>query len=250
MKDGLKDKVAIVTGATRGIGRAIAKAVAREGADVAFTYLKSTDRAESLSKEIQGLKRRPLALQVDVRDFQKSKEMVEVVKEKLGRLDILINNAGVTKDKALMMMTEDDWRQVIDTNLNGTFNVTRNCIVTFLKQKQGNIINVSSVSGIAGMARQTNYAASKAGIIGFTKSLAREVAAYNIRVNAIAPGFIETDMLSGLKDEHKEEIKKMVPLGRIGRSEDVTGAVKFLLSENSGFITGQTIVIDGGLFIQ
>ncbi len=250
MKDELKSKVAIVTGATRGIGRATALAVAREGADVAFTYLKSTDRAESLCKEIQGYKRRSLAMQVDVRDFQKSKEMVRQVLEKLGRLDILINNAGVTKDKALMMMTEDDWRQVIDTNLNGTFNVTRNCIVTFLKQKQGNIINVSSVSGIAGMARQTNYAASKAGIIGFTKSLAKEVAAHNIRVNAIAPGFIETDMLSELKDEQRGEIKKMVPLGRIGRSEDVTGAVKFLLSENSGFITGQTIVIDGGLFIR
>jgi len=250
MNDGLKDKVAIVTGATRGIGRAIALAIAREGADVAFTYLKSTAEAESLSKEIQGLKKKSLALQVDVRDFQKSKEMVEKVKEKLGRLDILINNAGITKDKALMMMSKDEWLEVIDTNLNGAFNVTRNAIVTFLKQKSGNIINVSSVSGIAGMSRQTNYAASKAGIIGFTKSLAKEVAAYNIRVNAIAPGFIETDMLSGLKDEQRGEIKKMVPLGRIGRSEDVTGAVKFLLSENSGFITGQTIVIDGGLFIQ
>jgi len=246
----LKDKVAIVSGASRGIGRAIALAVAKEGADVAFTYLKSSAEAESLAKEIQGHKRKALALQIDVRDFEKAKETVEKVKQEFGRLDILINNAGITKDKALMMMTKDEWLEVIDTNLNGTFNLTRNCIVTFLKQKSGNIINISSVSGIAGLSRQTNYAASKAGIIGFTKSLAKEVASYNIRVNAIAPGFIETDMLSGLKSEHKEQIKKMVPLGRIGRAEDLTGAVKFLLSEASAFITGQTIVIDGGLFIQ
>ncbi len=246
----LKDKAAIVTGGTRGIGRAIALELAKEGADIAFTFLKSSQEAETLSGEIEKAGRKALALQVDVRDFDKSKEMVESVKQAFGRLDILVNNAGITRDKALMMMTRDDWQEVIDTNLNGTFNVTRNVIVTFLKQKSGNIVNVTSVSGVAGLARQTNYAASKAGIIGFTKSLAKEVAAYNIRVNAVAPGFIETDMLGGLKEEHKNELKAKVPLGRFGSPAEVAAAVKFLLSDSAGFITGQTIIIDGGLFIQ
>lgn len=246
----LKDKVAIVTGGTRGIGRAIVLELAGEGADVAFTYLKSSQQAQELSREVEKIGRRSLGLQIDVRDFQKAKELVEKVKEHFGRLDILVNNAGINKDKALMLMTKEDWQEVIDTNLSGTFNVSRNAIVTFLKQKSGNIINITSVSGIAGMSRQTNYAASKAGMIGFTKSLAKEVAAYNIRVNAVAPGFIETDMVSELKQDYKDEIIKRIPLARFGRVEDVTGAVKFLLSDAAGFITGQTIVVDGGLFIQ
>jgi len=245
-----KDKVAIVTGGSRGIGRALVLMLAQEGADVAFTYAKSVQEAESLSSEIKKLGRKVLALQMDVADFDKAKELVEKVKESLGSLDILVNNAGIIRDKALMMMTKDDWREVIDTNLNGTFNVTRNAIVTFLKQKSGSIVNITSVSGVAGMSRQTNYAASKAGIIGFTKSLAKEVAPYNIRVNAVAPGFIETDMISGLKDEFKEGLKKKIPLSRLGRVEDVSAAVKFLLSDAANFITGQTIIVDGGLFIQ
>ena len=245
-----KDKVAIVTGGSRGIGKALVLMLAREGADVAFTYAKSVEDAQKLCSEVTQLGRKPLALQMDVADFDKAKELIEKVKENLGRLDILVNNAGIIRDKALMMMTKDDWREVIDTNLNGTFNVTRNAIVTFLKQKSGSIVNITSVSGVAGMSRQTNYAASKAGIIGFTKSLAKEVAPYNIRVNAVAPGFIETDMISGLKDEYKEELKKKIPLSRLGRVEDVAGAVKFLLSEAANFITGQTIIVDGGLFIQ
>jgi len=246
----LKDKAAIVTGAARGIGRAIALELAKEGCDVAFTYLKSSKEAQELCAEIEKTGRKALALQIDVRDFDKSKEMVEKAKQEFGRLDILVNNAGVTRDKALMMMTKDDWQEVIDTNLTGTFNASRNAIITFLKQKSGSIVNVSSVSGVAGLSRQVNYAASKAGIIGFTKSLAKEVAAYNIRVNAVAPGFIETDMLSGLKEEYKDELKKKVPLARFGKPEEVAAAVKFLLSDEAGFITGQTIIIDGGLFIQ
>lgn len=243
----LKDKVAIVTGGTRGIGRAVVLMLAREGANVAFTYLKSTSNAQALIKEVEGLGRKSKAFQMDVRDFDKAKELIENVKHDFGQLDILVNNAGITKDKALMMMTKDDWQEVIDTNLGGLFNVTRSAIITFLKQKSGDIVNISSVSGIIGLARQVNYAASKAGIIGFTKALAREVAPYNIRVNAVAPGFIETDMVSGLKEEHKTELKKRIPLARFGNVEDVAGTVKFLLDPNTGYITGQTIIIDGGM---
>lgn len=246
----LKDKVAIVTGGARGIGKAIALRLAKSGADVAFTYLKSAQEAEGVAKEVENLGRKALALQIDVRDFAQAKELVEKVKQNFGRLDILVNNAGITKDKALMLMAREDWQEVIDTDLNGVFNVTRNCIVTFLKQKSGDIVNITSVSGIAGMSRQSNYAAAKAGIIGFTKSLAKEVAAYQVRVNAVAPGFIETDMLSGLKEEYKNEIIKGIPLGRFGKAEEVAAAVNFLLSDAAGFITGQTIVVDGGLFIQ
>ena len=245
-----KGQAAIVTGGTRGIGRAIVLMLANEGADVAFTYLKSAKVADELVKEIEGLGRKALALQIDVRDFQKSKELVEKVKLTFGRLDILVNNAGITKDKALMLMAKEDWQDVIDTNLGGTFNVTRNAIVTFLKQKSGNIVNITSVSGIAGMSRQVNYASSKAGIIGFTKSLAKEVAGLGVRVNAVAPGFVETDMVSGLKEEYKNQLTAMIPLSRFGKVSDVSGVVKFLLSEAASYITGQTIVVDGGLFIQ
>lgn len=245
-----KDKAAIVTGGARGIGRAIVLMLAREGADVAFTYLKSNKEAEELKNEVEKLSRRCLALQIDVRDFEKSKELIQKTRETFGRLDILINNAGIIKDKALMMMAKEEWQEVIDTNLTGVFNVTRNAIVSFLKQKKGDIINITSVSGITGMSRQTNYAASKAGIIGFTKSLAKEVAAYNIRVNAVAPGFIETDMIAGLKEDYKEKLKQEIPLCRFGSVEDVSAAVKFLLSDAANFITGQVIIVDGGLFMQ
>ena len=164
-----------------------------------------------------------------------------------GGLDIIVNNAGVIKDKALALMERDDWRDVINTNLEGTFNLTRAGIIDFIKQKAGAVINITSVSGIIGMSRQTNYAASKAGIIGFTKSLAREVASYNIRVNAVAPGFIETDMLKALKDEYKEQVLKQIPMMRFGKPEDVSRMVRFLASEDTGYITGQTFVVDGGL---
>lgn len=246
----LKDKVAIVTGGSRGIGRAIVLRLASEGADIVFTYAKSSQEADSLVKEVEGLGRKCLAVQADARDFDKAKDLIEKAKDNFGRLDILVNNAGITRDKALMMMTKEDWFEVIDTNLNGTFNATRAAIVTFLKQKSGDVINITSVSGVAGLARQTNYSASKAGIIGFTKALAKEVAAYNIRVNAVAPGFVETDIISGLKEDYKKELVEKIPLGRFGKPEEVAEAVSFLLSDAANFITGQTIVIDGGLFIQ
>jgi 3-oxoacyl-[acyl-carrier protein] reductase len=165
-------------------------------------------------------------------------------------LDILINNAGIIRDKALMMMTEEDWQTVIQTNLTGMFNASRACIVSFLKQKQGDIINISSVSGITGLARQTNYSASKGGMNAFTKALAKETAAYGVRVNAVAPGFIETDILSGLSEEQKNDIIRRIPLGRVGSPEDVAQGVKFLLSPEAAYMTGQILVVDGGLAIR
>lgn len=242
-----QDKVAIVTGATRGIGRAIVLMLVQEGARVVFTYLKSTLAAESLIHETETFGSKALGLPMDVRDFQKAKELVDTAKTTFGGLDILINNSGIIRDKALMMMSEEEWHDVIDTNLNGVFNVTRRAIVTMLKQKSGNIINITSVSGIIGLARQTNYASSKAGLIGFTKSLAREVSPYGIRVNAVAPGFIETEMLADLKDDYRAKMIETIPLGRFGQAQDVANTVKFLLSDAANYITGQTIVVDGGL---
>ncbi|MBM3248281.1 MAG: 3-oxoacyl-[acyl-carrier-protein] reductase [Candidatus Omnitrophica bacterium] len=246
----LKGKVAIITGGSRGIGREIALELAKEGADISFNYLKNSEQAKILVKEINSLGRKALAEQVDISDFAKVKEFVEKTKNTFGRLDILINNAGIIIDKALMMMEEQDWRKVIDTDLNGAFNITRSCIVTFLKQKSGQIVNISSVSGITGQARQTNYSASKAGIIGFTKALAKEVAEYNIRVNAVAPGYIQTDMLNTLKEEQKDHLKKFIPLGRFGKPADVARVVLFLLSDAAQYITGQVITVDGGMAMR
>lgn len=246
----LKNKVAIVSGASRGIGRAIAIGLAKEGINIAFNYLQNKSIAEDLEKELIGLGVKAKASQVDIKDFSAVEDWVKKAKEYFSGLDFLINNAGITNDKALMFMTKDDWENVINTNLGGVFNLTHAAIIGFLKQKSGSIVNISSVSGVIGLDRQTNYSASKAGIIGFTKSLAREVSKYNIRVNAVAPGFIETDMLSNLKETYKNELLKRIPLGRFGKTDDVVEAVKFLLSDSAGFITGQTIIIDGGLSIN
>ena len=244
----LKDKVAVVTGGTRGIGRAIALELAREGADVSFTYLKSAELAESLTKEIESLGRKAVASKIDVKDFEAGKELIKKTIDSLGKLDILVNNAGITKDKALMLMDKSEWQEVIETNLTGVFNVTRAAIITLLKQKSGDIINISSVSGQIGLPRQTNYSASKAGVLGFTKALAKEVGAYGVRVNAIAAGFIDTDMTRDLKPELKEQMLKRIPLSRFGRAEEVAKVAMFLLTNS--YITGQTITIDGGLAIR
>lgn len=242
-------KVAIVTGGTRGIGRSIVLAICKAGADCAFTYSGNRVAAESLSEEAQLLGRKALPIQLDVRDFEGAKTLVETVKAEFGRLDILVNNAGITKDKSLMMMGQEDWSDVIDTNLTGVFNTTRACIITFLKQKSGSIVNISSVSGIHPLPGQVNYAAAKAGVIGFTKSLAQEVAPYNITVNAIAPGFISTEMTEALGEKAKEKFMNMIPLRRFGTADEVAQAVLFLLGDESRYITGQTIQIDGGLGI-
>ena len=220
-----------------------------EGADCAFTYSRNSAAAESLSEEIHRIGRRSLPVQLDVRDFEGAKALVETVKTEFGQLDILVNNAGITKDKSLMMMGQEDWSDVIDTNLTGVFNTTRACIISFLKQKSGNIVNISSVSGIHPLAGQVNYAAAKAGVIGFTKSLAKEVAPYNIRVNAVAPGFISTEMTAELGEKARDKFLKLIPLQRFGTPDEVAKVVLFLLGDLSRYITGQTIQLDGGLGI-
>lgn len=250
MQLNIKGHVAIVTGGSRGIGRAIVKTLAAEGCRVAFNYARSQSDAATLEKKTAGIGTAAKSYQVDISDFAAVKQWVEKVKQDFGRLDILVNNAGIIADKALMMMTEEDWTKVITTNLNGTFHASRACIVTFMKQKQGRIVNISSVSGIIGLPRQTNYSASKGGINAFTKALAKEVAGYGIRINAVAPGFIETEMLAGLSDEYRTKVLEEIPLGRMGRPEDVADAVKFLLSDDAAYITGQILIVDGGLAMR
>lgn len=240
-------KVAVITGATRGIGKQIAITLAEEDFDIAINYRKENEELQNAKKEIEAKGKRCLTVQGDVSSFEDSERFVKEVIEEYGQIDVLVNNAGITRDGLLMRMKKEDFDSVIDTNLTGTFNVTRNVIGYMMKAKSGKIINVSSVVGVAGNAGQTNYSASKAGIIGFTKSLAKEVASRNILVNAVAPGFIETSMTDVLKDEQKENIAKTIPLKRMGTVKDVANVVKFLASDDSSYITGQVINIDGGM---
>ena len=248
MEHVLKDKVAVVTGGTRGIGKAIVLALARSGAKVVCTYVKSDEAAAGLVDEIRGFRGTIEALKADSRNIDEMKRVVGRAVDMFGRLDIVVNNAGVVKDKALMMMEPQDWQEVIDTNLTGCFNMARSCIVTMMKQKSGAIVNISSVAGLTGTPRQVNYSSAKAGIIGLTRSLAKEVAAYNIRVNAVAPGYVETDMTRDLK--RKEDLCARIPLCRFGKPEEVAKAVLFLVSDRAGYITGQVLTVDGGLVIK
>lgn len=243
------EKVALITGATRGIGKQIALTLSKEGYNIALNYRTENDELEELKKEIEKDNVKVLTVQGDVSNFQDCEKIVKETIEIFGRIDVLVNNAGITKDMLLARMKEEDFKQVIDVNLLGTFNVTKNVISYMMKARSGRIINISSVVGISGNAGQSNYAASKAGIIGFTKSLAKEVASRNILVNAIAPGFIQTNMTDVLKDEVKEEIAKLIPLKRMGSAEDVANLVKFLTSEDSSYITGQVINVDGGMLM-
>ena len=240
-------KIAFVTGATRGIGKSIALKLASCGYDIAINYRTENDDLTELLNEIKGFNVRCIAVCGDVSDFEACTNMIKQIISEFEKIDVLVNNAGITRDMLLMRMKESDFTDVIDVNLVGTFNITKNVIPYMMKQKNGRIINISSVVGITGNAGQTNYSASKAGIIGFTKSLAKEVGSRNILVNAVAPGFIQTDMTNILKDEIKQELIKNIPLKRFGNATDVANVVKFLASEESSYITGQVINIDGGM---
>lgn len=242
-------KVALITGATRGIGRQIAITLSQQGYDIALNYRKENEELESAIKQIEENQVQCLAIKGDVSNFEDCENFVKQVMEKFGKIDVLVNNAGITKDMLLMRMKKEDFEQVIDVNLVGTFNVTKNVIPYMLKAHAGRIINISSVVGVSGNAGQTNYAASKAGVIGFTKSLAKEVASRNVLVNAVAPGFIETNMTDVLKENVKEEIAKSIPLKRMGNAQDIANVVKFLTSEDSSYITGQVIHVDGGMLM-
>lgn len=242
-------KVALITGATRGIGKQIAIKLAKEGYNIAINYRKENEELENTKREIEEQNVKCLAVQGDVSNFEDTKRFVDEVINEFGAIDVLVNNAGITKDMLILRMQKEDFESVINVNLTGTFNVTKNVVPYMMKKRSGRIINISSVVGISGNVGQTNYSASKAGIIGFTKSLAKEVASRNILVNAVAPGFIETDMTSVLKDDVKAEIAKNIPLKRMGTAEDVANVVKFLASEDSSYITGQVLQVDGGMLM-
>ena len=240
-------KVALVTGATRGIGKAIALELADNGYDIVLNYRNANDELKQTQKEIEEKNVNCFLVYGDISKFEDCENIAKQAMEEFGRIDVLVNNAGITRDGLIMRMKKEDFESVIDTNLTGTFNMTRNVVPFMIKQKNGRIINLSSVVGITGNAGQTNYSASKAGVIGFTKSLAKEVASRNILVNAIAPGFIETDMTKVLSDNVKEAILNQIPLKRMGEAKEVAKLVKFLVSDDSKYITGQVINVDGGM---
>jgi len=242
------DKSAIVTGASRGIGRAIALRLAREGANVVVTAT-TLQNAERTAAEIEKEGVRVLALAVDVSDITQAEGLIKKTVEEFSAIDILVNNAGITRDNLLIRMSQDQWDDVLSVNLKGTFNCIRAATKTFMKQRRGKIINITSVVAVIGNAGQANYCASKAGVIGLTKSVARELAARNIQVNAVAPGFIATDMTDALPEEVKENLNNTIPLGKIGSPEDVAAGVSFLASDNADYVTGQILSVDGGMAI-
>lgn len=246
---GFKGKVALVTGGTRGIGREIAVELASKGINVAITYSSNEKKALEVVEEIQKNEVKVIAIKANVANGEEVTNMVSTVERELGTIDILVNNAGITKDNLLIRMSEEDWEAVLDVNLKGVFLCTKAVARSMMKKRYGKIVNISSVVGIAGNAGQGNYSASKAGVIGFTKSMARELASRGIRVNAVAPGFIKTDMTDILKEDIKNEMIKNIPLGLFGKPKDIANLVLFLASEESDYITGEVIKIDGGMSI-
>lgn len=243
----LKDKCAIVTGASRGIGRAIAKKLASLGANIVLNYRSNDEEALKVKEELISYGVDVFLYKCDISDFNAVEEMIKASKEKFGKVDIMINNAGITKDTLLLRMKEEDFDKVIEVNLKGVFNCLKAITPVMIRQKCGKIVNLSSVVGLVGNAGQVNYAASKAGVIGMTKSLAKEVGSRGITVNAVAPGFIDTDMTEVLGEKFKEEAKKSIPLKRLGKPEDVAGAVAYLVGNEASYITGQVLNVDGGM---
>jgi 3-oxoacyl-[acyl-carrier protein] reductase len=241
------DKVAIVTGGTRGIGRAIVLELARRGCHVAFNFQRSTELAEKLKHEVEELGVKALSFQVDATDFNRVKDLVKSVRDQLGKIDFLVNNAGVTKDKLLARMGYEDWQDVINTNLTGVFNFCKAVMAPMMRAKSGSILNITSVSGIVGLPGQVNYSASKAGVIGLTKALAKEVGRVGITVNALALGFVDTDMTANLDAEYKEKLLEKIPLQRFGTVEDIAPVAVFFLSPAACYITGAVIPVDGGV---
>lgn len=243
----LEEKIAVVTGAGRGIGRGIALALAREGAMVVVNYNGSKEKAEEVVAEIEKTGGKAVAIQCNVSDFEQAKEFYAGIVKEYGQIDILVNNAGITRDNLIMKMSEEEFRDVIQTNLAGTFNGIKFVSRPMMKKRYGHIINIASVSGVIGNMGQANYSASKAGVIGLTKAMAKELATRNITVNAIAPGFIATEMTDKLSDSVKEEACKTIPFGKFGSVEDVAEAVVFLASDKAKYITGQVLCVDGGI---
>jgi 3-oxoacyl-[acyl-carrier protein] reductase len=243
----LFERAAVVTGASRGIGRAIALELAKRGASVVVNYAASADKAEAVAAEIKANGGQAIAVQADVANFEQAGGLIKTAIDTFGKIDILVNNAGITRDKLIMMMKEEDWDAVQDTNLKGTFNCSKAAVRPMMKQRYGRIINIASISGQMGNAGQTNYSASKAGQIGFTKALAREIAPRNITVNAIAAGIVETDIWANVAEELKENMLQLIPLGRKGEAEEIAYAVAFLASDEAAYITGQCLAVDGGM---
>ena len=248
-KYNLNDKVALVTGASRGIGRQIALTLAENGAMVIVNYCGSKEKADEVVEQIKANGGNAVAKQCNVSDYAETENMIKAILEEYGKVDILVNNAGITRDNLMIKMCEEDFDSVITTNLKGAFNTTKHLYKNFIKLRAGKIINISSVSGVIGNAGQANYSASKAGVIGLTKSLARELASRNICVNAIAPGFVETDMTGKLSEAALEGAKKLIPLQKFGSPEDIANMAAFLASDDANYITGQVLCVDGGMSI-